>query len=176
MRLKIHQKHTSHREFYLLVYNTMQSIESHWTFQRNKSPPQQSFLAACFMLVSWLAYSSTLKMKATCSPKTSLNFQWTTWPSFPEDRTIHNHCCENLKSYTSNNFIFWGKLLFVLLHFIFIFLIMHICKNFVPWQIVSYTYKFHLMIRSQFSETVNVWGYCTFSYNNTKLKEISKDQ
>jgi hypothetical protein len=143
LRLKNHQKHTSHKEFYLLVYITMQSIQSNWTFQRNKSPPQQNFLAACFMLVSWLAYSSTLKLKVTCSPKTSADFQWTTWPYFPDDRTLHNNCCENLKSYPTNNFIFAGKLLvLLLLHFVIIFLIMHICKNFVPWQIVSHTCRY----------------------------------
>jgi hypothetical protein len=33
---------------------------------------------ACFTLVSCLAYSSTLKMEATCSPGTSVDFQRTT--------------------------------------------------------------------------------------------------
>jgi hypothetical protein len=31
-------------------------------------------LAACFMLVSGLAYTSTLKMEAICSPETSVGF------------------------------------------------------------------------------------------------------
>jgi hypothetical protein len=34
--------------------------------------------ATCFMLVSCLAYSSTLKIEATCSFETSVDFQWTT--------------------------------------------------------------------------------------------------
>jgi hypothetical protein len=33
------------------------------------------------------------------SSETSVDFQQTTWCYIPEDRTLHNHCCENLKSY-----------------------------------------------------------------------------
>jgi hypothetical protein len=36
-------------------------------------------LAACFMLVSCLAYSSTLKMEVICSSETLVDFQQTTW-------------------------------------------------------------------------------------------------
>jgi hypothetical protein len=28
-----------------------------------------------------------------------VDFQQTTWHYIPEDRTLHNHCCENLKSH-----------------------------------------------------------------------------
>jgi hypothetical protein len=35
-----------------------------------------ALLAACFMLVSCLAYSSTLKMAAICSNETSVEYQW----------------------------------------------------------------------------------------------------
>jgi hypothetical protein len=45
-------------------------------------------LAACFMLVFCLAYSSTLKMKATYSSKSSFDFQQTTWHFIPEDGTF----------------------------------------------------------------------------------------
>jgi hypothetical protein len=69
------------------------STESQPVFQRNISPPP------AFMLVSWSAYSSTLKMEATCSPKMSGDFQWTIWHYIPEERTFHNHHCDNLKSY-----------------------------------------------------------------------------
>jgi hypothetical protein len=44
-------------------------------------------------------YSSTLRIEATCSPETSVDFQRTTRRYIPEDRTLHNHRCENLKSY-----------------------------------------------------------------------------
>jgi hypothetical protein len=57
------------------------------------------FHPICYMLVSCLAYSLNLKME------TSLDFQQTTWCYNPEDRTLQNHCCENLKS-KRMNFIF----------------------------------------------------------------------
>jgi hypothetical protein len=38
-----------------------------------------SLLASSFTMVSCFAYSSTLKMKVTCSSETSVNFQRTTW-------------------------------------------------------------------------------------------------
>jgi hypothetical protein len=50
---------------------------------------------ACFTLVSCLACSSTLMMVATYSPETSVDFQRAT----RRYRTLHNHRCENLKSY-----------------------------------------------------------------------------
>jgi hypothetical protein len=56
-------------------------------------------LDACFTLVSCLAYYSTLKMEATCSSETFFDFHWTVRRYIPEDRNIHNHLCEKLKSY-----------------------------------------------------------------------------
>jgi hypothetical protein len=41
-----------------------------------------------FMLVSCLAYSSTLKMEATCCSEMSVDFQWTTRHYIPEHRTL----------------------------------------------------------------------------------------
>jgi hypothetical protein len=43
--------------------------------------------------------SSTLKMEVTCSFETSVDFQRTTRRYIPEDSTLHNHLCENLKSH-----------------------------------------------------------------------------
>jgi hypothetical protein len=54
-------------------------------------------------LVSCLAYSSTLKMEATCSSETSVDFQQATLHYIPEDRTLHTHLCENLKSYEDSS-------------------------------------------------------------------------
>jgi hypothetical protein len=54
------------------------------------SPPKQ---------VASSAYSSTLKMEATYSSETLVDFQRTTQCHIPEDITLHNHFCENLKSY-----------------------------------------------------------------------------
>jgi hypothetical protein len=45
-----------------------------------------------------LAYSSTLKMEATCSSETPPDLQRTTRLFTPEDRTLHDHCSENLIS------------------------------------------------------------------------------
>jgi hypothetical protein len=40
-----------------------------------------------------------LKMEAICSSETSVDFQRNTRRYITEESTIHNHCCENLKSY-----------------------------------------------------------------------------
>jgi hypothetical protein len=56
-------------------YNAMQAVESQLMFQRNN----------CFMLVSCLAYSLTLKMEVICSSKTLVNFQGTIEYYIPED-------------------------------------------------------------------------------------------
>jgi hypothetical protein len=44
-----------------------------------------------FMIVSCLAYSSTLKMEARCSSETSVDFQRTTRRYIPEDGTLHSY-------------------------------------------------------------------------------------
>jgi hypothetical protein len=59
-------------------------------------------LLVSFTLVSYLAYSSTLKMEATCSFEVTFYFQPTTWRYIPED----NHRCENLKSYPFQECVF----------------------------------------------------------------------
>jgi hypothetical protein len=43
-----------------------------------------------------------LKMKATYSTEMSVDVQRTTVCYIPEDGAVHNHCCENLKSYGLN--------------------------------------------------------------------------
>jgi signal-transduction protein with cAMP-binding, CBS, and nucleotidyltransferase domain len=40
-------------------------------------------------------------MEATCFSEKSVDFQRTTRRYIPEDRTLHDHRCENLKSYIS---------------------------------------------------------------------------
>jgi hypothetical protein len=47
------------------------------------------FLATCFMLVSCLAYSSTLKIEDTYSAETSAEFQRTTQRYIPEDSILY---------------------------------------------------------------------------------------
>jgi hypothetical protein len=46
-----------------------------------------------FMLVDCLAYSSTLKMGATYSSETSIDFQRTTGLYIPDDRTLQSYFC-----------------------------------------------------------------------------------
>jgi hypothetical protein len=48
-----------------------------------------------FTLVSYMAFSA-LKMEATCSSETSVDFKQTRRRYIPEDRTAHSHRCENL--------------------------------------------------------------------------------
>jgi hypothetical protein len=56
---------------------------------------------ACHLLARWFVepISSTLKMDTICSSETSVETQRTTRRHIPEDYTLHNHRCENLKSY-----------------------------------------------------------------------------
>jgi hypothetical protein len=49
-----------------------------------------------FTLVYCSAKSSTLKMEVTCFPKMLVDLRWIAWHYVPEDRTLHNHHCENL--------------------------------------------------------------------------------
>jgi hypothetical protein len=55
-------------------------------------PPDKLYNAAELL-------SSTLKMEAICSSETSIEARRTTRHPIPEDDTLHNHRCENLKSY-----------------------------------------------------------------------------
>jgi hypothetical protein len=82
------------------------------TFRRNMSPPSsgsknkpskkpasEQVASRTLTLVSYSAYSSTLEMEATCFSETSAHFQRATRRYIPEDRTLHNHRCKNLRSY-----------------------------------------------------------------------------
>jgi hypothetical protein len=50
---------------------------------------------SCYLLVSYLNYSSILKMETACSSEASFDFKQTTRRYVPEDRTFRN-----LKPYT----------------------------------------------------------------------------
>jgi hypothetical protein len=65
----------------------------------NQTRDQGEFKWQEELLVSCLGYFLTLKIEATCSYETSVDFQRTTRRYIPEDGTLHNHRCENLKSY-----------------------------------------------------------------------------
>jgi hypothetical protein len=73
----------------------------HLQNQRISQPRNQNkdLLATWFTVVSFLTYSSTLKMEATCSFEMPVDFQRTTRRYIPEDITLHNHRCKNLTSY-----------------------------------------------------------------------------
>jgi hypothetical protein len=76
-----------HEELYLLGYNAVYSDESKPTFRRNMSPPSSG------------SRNKALKMEAICSSETSVDFRRTTRRYVPEDSTLHNHRCENIRSY-----------------------------------------------------------------------------
>jgi hypothetical protein len=74
------------------------NLASQPMFQRNISPYHQGLRvnharsqchSVCFMLVSYLAYHSTLKMEAICSSKTLAVFQQITRHHIPKNRTLH---------------------------------------------------------------------------------------
>jgi hypothetical protein len=48
---------------------------------------------------AYAAYYSTLNMESICSPEMSVDFQRTTRRYITEDRSLHNHRCENLRSH-----------------------------------------------------------------------------
>jgi hypothetical protein len=87
-----------------LGYNTVKPVDSKLTFQRNRSLPlsrlNSKLLSACFMLVSCLVYSSTLKIEAACPSETLIDFQLTTRHFISQDRILYNYRCENNKSHT----------------------------------------------------------------------------
>jgi hypothetical protein len=69
--------------------------------QTSKQASKQVAEHSACLLVCWFSepISSTLKMEAICSFETSVETQRTTRRHIPEDDTLHNHRCENLRSY-----------------------------------------------------------------------------
>jgi hypothetical protein len=97
------------REFYLLGYNACSLLKAKRLFGRTcrlnfkgrrLSQARYQHEATCFIALSILAYSSTLKMEAIYYPERSVDFQRITRCYIPEERTLDNHRCENGKSYT----------------------------------------------------------------------------
>jgi hypothetical protein len=68
-------------------------------FRVEKEAEQETSMKAGGKLVSYSANFSALKMEAICFSKTSGDTQRTTRRYISEDGTLHNHRCENLKSY-----------------------------------------------------------------------------
>jgi hypothetical protein len=63
-----------------------------------KQASSRALTSVCFMLVSCLAYSLTLKMESICSPEMSVGFHLTTWHFIAEEKTLRSHRLENLNS------------------------------------------------------------------------------
>jgi hypothetical protein len=76
-----------------------------WRLYLQKPAWSRVLTATCFKLVSCLPYSWTLKVEATCYSETTVDFQWNTRLYIPGDRTLHNHCSKNLKSYNIDNIL-----------------------------------------------------------------------
>jgi hypothetical protein len=66
-------------------------------FYQKQKCKSLSFPSA-FTLVSCSAFSN-LKMEAVCSSEMSVDFQRITWRYISKESTLHNHRCDNLKSY-----------------------------------------------------------------------------
>jgi hypothetical protein len=82
-------------EFFVLGYNAV--YRRFWgkcclrlQGRRISQARNQQVATTCFMLLSCLAYSSTLKLDMTCSFETSDSLQRTTRRYIPEDRTLYN--------------------------------------------------------------------------------------
>jgi hypothetical protein len=74
-----------YEEFCFLGYSDIYRIECQAKFQRNGA-----LLATCFMNVSCLTYSSSLKMEAIRSSETSVEFKRATRRYIPEDRPLQH--------------------------------------------------------------------------------------
>jgi hypothetical protein len=91
---------------------------------QNETAAGTPLLTSCFMLVSCLSFSSILKMEATCSSETSVDFQRNTRRCISENRTLHNYCRENLRFYVLSlciiiTFLVRFRVIYVVCWFIF---------------------------------------------------------
>jgi hypothetical protein len=75
--------HLMIEEYNLLGYNVLYSVECQPTFRRKLSPPS----------------SGSKKNKLSKNQLDQVDTQRTTRRYIPEDCTLHNHRCENLRSY-----------------------------------------------------------------------------
>jgi hypothetical protein len=82
------------KKFHLLGYTLCSPLK----FNRRFGGTSDS-VCCLLMSVSCSIYSLTLKMEATYFSEMSFDIQRTIRRYIPEDRTVHNHRCENLKSY-----------------------------------------------------------------------------
>jgi hypothetical protein len=92
---------TDKSSFYLLVYHCVVRCNSTDVSKKYVASivRVEALLATSFILFSCFAYFSTIKTEATYSSETSFDLQRTTRRYIPVDRILHNHRCENFKSY-----------------------------------------------------------------------------
>jgi hypothetical protein len=98
-------------EFYLSGCSAVQSVESQSKFRRNMSPPSSGLesLFACFMLVSCLTCSSSVKMEMMIySSETSVYYKHDKRCLVIENRILCNHRHENFKSNLMESYEYGG--------------------------------------------------------------------
>jgi hypothetical protein len=66
------------------IINLLKSSSVEFEFLRD-------ILAACFMLVTYLAYTLTMKMEGVCSSETPMNVCQATGHHILEERTLQSH-------------------------------------------------------------------------------------
>jgi hypothetical protein len=71
-------------------------------------PSRVGHLATTFMVISYLAYISTLRIELIYSSDTSAEFLWAALRYIPEDIALHSHHCENLNPNFVKNVGTWG--------------------------------------------------------------------
>jgi hypothetical protein len=91
--------------FWRLLSSGIQRHAARWKstdFSKN-----QSYSSIYSMLISCLAYSSTLKMEATCYSEILIDVQPSTQRNIPEEKSLYNHRCGNLKYVLLHTYIYY---------------------------------------------------------------------
>jgi hypothetical protein len=70
------------------------SLEYFAFWDINLRSPLQALFSRCFLEIPFLAYLSTLKVKAKYTSEDAVDFQPIVWYIIPDDRILHNHSCE----------------------------------------------------------------------------------
>jgi hypothetical protein len=109
-------------------------------------------LAACFILLLWLAYSLNLKLEATYFSETYIDVHHSTEKYTPKAKSLHKNFCESLKSLQS-------RVCHICVH-----TCDHLAKN-EAWLIYEYNCRGMMMLfcftgihKTQISDAVWTWG------------------
>jgi hypothetical protein len=90
-------------DIYIAVYSD--ESPQMWPPSSKQETGNRILLGPCFILISCLAYFSDLMMMAICSSETSVDVHQATLFWAPDDRNLHSHRWEDLKS-TSNGWCY----------------------------------------------------------------------